>query len=344
MGIQFRFVSNNITVLVIAALTGLGFAFSQPAVAADKTTAFRISPLSEIGSHPLRQAPATVVSLNHTTLSAQLQANITTIPVGVSQQVKQGDLLLRLDCTDYDLALEMAQAGITIAQARLDLAKSQQKRSSQLLQKDLTSRENADTTDADATARQAELRQARIALQQAQRDISRCAIKAPFDGIITQRNASVGQLASIGTPLLTMVDTENLELSAQVKPAEVAQLQQAQLQFQTTQNYEVTLLRIGGTINSETRDQEIRLAFTAATPPPGSAGKLVWPDPRTFVAARFTVQREGRIGLYLKRQGKAEFHPLPNAIPGRDVLVDLPADTLIVTSHLGQLQPGDALP
>ena len=315
--------------------------FSLSAYAAETK---RTAALSQVSEHPLRQAPATAVSLNHTTLSAQLQANVIAIPVGVSQQVKKGDLLLQLDCTDFNLALQLAEAGVTIAKARLDLAKNQQDRAAQLMQKDLTSRENLDTANTDAIARQAELMQSRITLQQAQLNAKRCQIKAPFDGIVTQRIASVGQLAAIGTPLITIVDTQQLEVSALVKPQEVEQLQNTDLMFAADQSYPVTLVRTGGMVNTETRDQEIRLTFKAAAPPPGTAGKLIWTDPRSFVPSQYVVKRDGQWGVFIKQDGKAQFMPLPDAIPGRSAPVNLPADTAIVVKGLGQLNSGDLLP
>ncbi|RLT95102.1 MAG: efflux RND transporter periplasmic adaptor subunit [Ketobacter sp.] len=319
----------------------LGMGLGHAVFAADNKRAIT---LAQIAEHPARQAPATAVSLNHTTLSAQLQATVTAIPVGVSQQVKKGETLLQLDCTDFNLALQLAEAGITIAKARLDLAKTQQDRAAQLMQKDLTSRESLDTANAEAIARQAEQLQARINLQRAQLDVKRCQIKAPFDGIITQRIASVGQLAAVGTPLITIVDTRQLELSALIKPHEVSQLQQAALAFVADQSYPVTLLRSGGIVNTETRDQEIRLAFRDQAPPPGTAGKLVWTDPRSFVPAQYVVKREGQWGVFIKQEGKARFIALPNAIPGRSAPLELAEDTLIVVKGLGPLNSGDPLP
>lgn len=303
-----------------------------------------IKPLSDIVEHPLRSAPATALSLNNTTLSAQIQANVKAIPVGVSQQVKQGDVLLQLDCTDYDLALQLAQASVTMATAQLQLAKTQQERTTVLVKKNLTTQESVDTVNAEAISRQAQLDQAKISERQAQQDVSRCVIKAPFDGVVTGRIASVGQLAAMGTPLVTMTDTQHLEVSAQVKPHEVEQLQQAELVFKADQKYLLKLLRVGSTINTETRDQEIRLQFPEASPPPGTAGKLQWRDPRAYVPSRYVVRSNGQHGVLIAREGKAEFHPLPDAIPGRSVVVDLPLDTSIVVDNLGQTKPGDTLP
>ena len=304
----------------------------------------RTARLGDIAEHPTRSAPATTASLNHSTLSAQIQANVAAINVGVSATVSAGDTLLQLDCTDYQLARQLAQAGITIAEARLSLANSQKKRANQLLQKDLASREDADTLQAEAIAREAELEQAKITLRQATINTERCTIKAPFAGIITARLASEGQLASIGTPLITMIDTKHLELSAQVKPEEVTQLQQAQsLTFTAGADYPVRLSRLGGSINSATRDQEIRLEFISQPPPPGTAGKLTWQDPRAFLPARYIVQRDQQLGVMINEQGTARFVVIPNAIPGRSAAVSLAADTPVITNQLGSLQNGDAL-
>lgn len=318
-----------------------GVGFCGNLLAADKDY---IKPLSDIVEHPLRSAPATALSLNNTTLSAQIQANVKAIPVGVSQQVKQGDVLLQLDCTDYDLALQLAQAGVTMATAQLQLAKTQQDRTATLLKKNLTTQESVDTVNAEAISRQAQLDQAKISERQAQLDVSRCVIKAPFTGVVTARIANVGQLATMGTPLIAITDMQHLEVSAQVKPHEVEQLQQAELVFKADRDYPLKLQRVGSTINTETRDQEIRLLFVDSAPPPGTAGKLQWRDPRAYVPSRYVVRSNGQQGVMIAHQGKAEFHPLPDAIPGRSAVVDLPLDTLVVVKNLGQTKPGDSLP
>ncbi len=174
--------------------------------------------------------------------------------------------------------------------------------------------------------------------------MQRCRITAPFDGIVTERIASVGQLAAIGTPLITVVDTQQLEVSAMVKPQEVSQLENAALHFSADQSYPVKLIRSGGIVNTETRDQEVRLAFKEQAPPPGTAGKLIWRDPRRFIPSRYVVQRNEQWGIFIALQGKARFHPLPHAIPGRSASVDLPPDTQVVVKGLGRLNAGEPLP
>ncbi len=305
---------------------------------------YQVRPLSEIAFYPMRSASATALSLNQSILSAQIQANVESIKVGVAQQVKQGDTLLNLDCTDYRLAMEQAAAGVKIAKARLQLAESQKSRNEQLLGKKLTSQESADTTIAESIARSGELEQSKIALRQATLNVERCTIQAPFDGIVQDRLINEGQFATVGTPLLTVVQTDQMELSAQVKPADVKPLEQAkELYFDDGKQYPVRLLRAGGLIDSTTRSQEIRLQFLAVTPPPGSAGKLVWRDAQAHINPQYIVQRQGVLGVFLAQEGRAEFVPIPEAIPGRPVPTNLAQDVLLIVDGLGQIKNGESL-
>lgn len=302
------------------------------------------APLSEIAIHPNRSAPATALSLNQATLSAQILAPVKNIAVGVSQKVAKGELLLELDCTDYRLALDTAEVALNTAQARLKLANSQKKRSDQLLGKQLTSQESADTAQVEAIARRGEFEQAKLARKKATVEVSRCQIMAPFDGIVVERAASVGQLATVGTALVSLVETHNMELSALIKPDQLEQLKQAKsLIFEANKTYPVGIIRLGGVVNSQTRNQEIRLAFNAARPAPGTAGKLTWMDSRPYVPADYVVVRRGTLGVFLAQNGKAKFVPLPGAIPGRPALATFKSNEKIITENLGQMVDGDAL-
>ncbi|MCG8536990.1 MAG: efflux RND transporter periplasmic adaptor subunit [Pseudomonadales bacterium] len=303
-----------------------------------------ISRLDDIAIHPVRSAPATALSINEATLSAQILARVDSIEVGVSQQVSKGDLLLKLDCTDYLLALDTAKVALEIANARLELADNQKQRSERLLSKQLTSQESADTAQVDAIARRGEHAQAKLSLKKAEIEVNRCRVHAPYDGIVTERIVSVGQLASVGTPLVSIVETDKMELSAQVKPAHLAQLKNAKsIYFETDDRYSVRVMRLGGVVNTQTRNQEIRLRFEDQQPAPGAAGKLIWQDARFFVPAQYVVTRQGELGVFLARNGKAQFHALQGATPGRPALITLSGDEQIITSNLGQLVDGQTL-
>lgn len=310
--------------------------------------------LAQIAQYPLHTASATALSLNTATLSAQLQAEVVTINARVSQSVARGDVLVSLDCTDYRLAQKLADARVRAAEARRTLANSQRERTEQLLARQLTSPQVSDTVIAESIARTAELDEAQIGQRQAALHVSRCQITAPFDGIITERNAAEGQFAAVGSPLVTMVETARIELAAHIDPADIPLLQNSsEHYFDDGKQLPVTVYHLGGVIDSSSRNQEVRFTFVGEMPLPGTAGKLVWRDPRPFIPPQYLVLRQQRYGIFVARQDVsrsdaahshvAEFVPLPSPTPGRANPVDLPLDTLIVTEGLGTLNSGDAL-
>ncbi len=301
-------------------------------------------PLEHVAIHPQRSASATALSLNNATISSQLQAKVETIRVHVSEEVKQGDLLVKLDCSDYQLTQRMAQAKVRASQARLVVAQSQRQRTEQLLAKQLTSQDIADRAIAEAITREAELEENLVGQKRAELDVSRCAIKAPFDGIITARNIAEGQLAAVGSSLLTIVETKRIELAAKINPEDIPLLQQVkQLLFDFGEQVPVKILYLGGVVDSATRNQEVRFTFSGKKPLPGTAGKLIWRDPRLFIPPQYIVKRGQDFGVFIERNGVAEFVVIPNTTPGRANPIALPLDTLIVTEGLGLLQSGDAL-
>ncbi len=302
------------------------------------------SKLETIVIHPKRSAPAVAVSRNQTVLSSQLMARVEEIYADVSQPVQQGDLLIRLDCTDYQLALDMAKADHQAARASLDLARKQKQRSDKLLSTNVTSQDAADTAEANVIANQAKLERASLAVRKAKIDVSRCNLKAPFDGLVTQRMINTGQLATVGSPLISITDTTHLELSAQVPHNQVEQLGKAgSLVFYSDRRYPVALARVGGVVNPQTRLQEVRLSFTTAKPKPGVAGQLIWHDPKPFIPGRYITSRDSRLGVFIRLNDQLQFHPLPEAKPGLAAATDLPLDTQIATDSLGDLESGASL-
>lgn len=318
---------------------GLALLLAAPAAFADLS-----QPLSELVIHPHRSAPATAKSLNETVLSAQITASVNRIRSRVSQLHKKGDVLLNLDCRDYQLDKRLATANYRAADAGKKLAELELERAGLLLEKEMASQQVVDAKQVELDARRAELAAVDIAVRRADLNISRCTIRAPFNGIVSHRNIAEGQLATLGTPLLTLVDNERLELSAQINPRSLPQISAAKtLWFSAHKKFPVALQRSAALIDSQTRNQEIRLLFTAESPAAGSAGKLEWLDPRPHVPAKYIVSRGGQLGIFIASDNKAKFHALNGAIAGHPQIVNLPTDTQLIIERLGIMKDGDTL-
>ncbi len=93
-----------------------------PVVAAEKVTV-KTARISEVAIYPERSAPAAVVSLNESVISARIAARVDELSVRVGDIVEKGGDLAKLDCSDYELAYRESVARLEALQTRRDYAK-----------------------------------------------------------------------------------------------------------------------------------------------------------------------------------------------------------------------------
>lgn len=314
---------------------------SQWLFAADSVPA---AMLADIVVYPKITAPATVISLEETDVSAQITAQVDTITADVGTAVQAGDLLLSLACDDYHLARDMAEAQLKSAQANLTLTKNRYQRMKQLLEQKLTSQEDLDSSLANQTAANADVSRAMAALTRAKLDVSRCGIHAPFEGVITQRYTSKGQLATSSSPLLRILNHKALEVSVKLSERDTNSFNQnTAFTFNGLQTYPVGLSRTVQALDGATRTQEIRLTFTAEQPLSGTAGKVSWRSSVPYIPAKYLQSRGGIAGLFTANDGSATFVPIGDFFPGKDFPTTLPMDTVIITGKLQLLRDGDSV-
>lgn len=305
--------------------------------------------LSDVAIHPLRTAPATVVSLNATAISAQIPARVEQITVRVGDIVERGQLLAQLDCTDYALARREAEARVESLEARIVLAERRLQRTEKLTVSQTVSAELLDERESELTTLRGDRRAAAAQLEMARINQGRCEIRSPFYAVVNERAASVGQFAEMGTALVRIIDLDETEISAQVFNADVDQLAGiGELHFEHGgQRYPVKLRASVPAINTETRNREVRLLFVDGPALPGAAGKLVWRDPRPHVPAELIVRREGRLGVFTAVDGAARFIEMPEALAGQASPTSLPGSTaLIIEGHyaLKEAEPVSVAP
>ena len=319
------------------------FALICAPVMAAQPLAVKSRPLSELVHYPQREAQAQVVSLNLSRLSAQISARIDSILVEPGQRIAKGAVIARLDCRDYRIAAERAQAALESAQARHKLAQMQLQRSTELAAQNFISGDALDAkkTEVDVIAAEVKLNLAQRAT--ARRDVEKCTLRSPFPAIVDARLAQVGELASPGTPLVQLWDSSKLQLSVQVPQALASSLAAAKAPVFVSQRreYPVKLLRISPALNPASRMREARFDLGGSAPPaPGSHGMLRWRDDRPHLAAEYLLNRGGQLGVFVLDGQKARFVPLAEAQEGRPAPVALPPATMLITDGRFALQDG----
>lgn len=303
-------------------------------------TTVTIQPLSDVVVYPVLTAPATTVSLNDAKLSAEINARIVDIPVLVGQQVKAGAILLRLDCASHELTLEQSQASLKALQARLEFADYQYERAKSLGARGGISDEMLIQRKTDLQALQADETRQKSALRQAQIDVERCQLRAPFAAVITARYGQLGEQAQPATPLLQLLDINNLEITAKVRGEDAASLASASMiNFESSgESYAVKLRTVSPALDARERSRDARLRFAQQSALPGSAGELKWQHDKPHVPPHLLVRRNGLLGLFVLNNDKAHFAALPAASEGRPAQINLPLNTLIVIEGRHSLQ------
>jgi RND family efflux transporter MFP subunit len=133
-----------------------------------------------------------------------------------------GEPLVKLDPTDYELRVKRAEAALASARSHATLASRNRDRQQQLAREELiatTSREDAEHA---AAASAATLREAETALEQAERDLERATLTAPYDGRVREEQVDVGQFVERGTPLAKLYAVDYAEVRLPVPDADLA--------------------------------------------------------------------------------------------------------------------------
>ena len=140
----------------------------------------RVQTFAELAIFPELSAPATVVSDNHSRISAEISARILEIPVRVGDRVPKGALLARLDQEDFKLALKREEAALAAVEAKLELAKYELKRARALSKKQAVSGQLLKQRETERNALLAEQQGLQVATAQAQRQVDKTQVHAPL--------------------------------------------------------------------------------------------------------------------------------------------------------------------
>jgi RND family efflux transporter MFP subunit len=158
-------------------------------------------------------------------VSSQITANILKIDIRAGMRVKKGDELALLDDRDVQARLEQTKESLARATADLEYARITDTRSTALFAQKAISQSQYDLDHSRRLQAEAEVKRLRQALQEAEVQLSYTRILSPSDGVVIDRTAEVGDLASPGKPLLVMFDPRHLWLQAAVREEKAVNLE-----------------------------------------------------------------------------------------------------------------------
>jgi multidrug resistance efflux pump len=142
------------------------------------------------------------------TMAPQVAGQIVKLPVADNQFVHKGDLLIVIDPTNYKIAVDLAQAAVEQAQVTAHNAEREAQRRQELTRLAVT-KEEKQTYESEAIADQATYQQAVANLNQARVNLQRTEIRSPVNGYVTNLLAQLGDYATVGENLISLVDADS---------------------------------------------------------------------------------------------------------------------------------------
>ena len=149
-------------------------------------------------------------------VAAMVTARIVRLDVRSGERVRKGQVLAVLDDRDLQARVNQAQQALVHAQATRDYARIDCERKRILAETGTISKEEFDVADTRLKEADAEVDRLQHALDEAKVALSYSQIESPVDGMIIDRAANVGDLATPGKTLLVMFDSSHLWFQASV--------------------------------------------------------------------------------------------------------------------------------
>jgi HlyD family secretion protein len=177
-------------------------------------------------------ATGTLEPVEKIEVSSQISAIIKEVLVDYNSSVKKGDVLARLDPATYESRLNQANAQLANTRANYNLVKLNADRIASLRERNLVSQQELDQAQAQLEQADAQLKIQNASVENAKVDLARCVIDAPIDGIVLDRQATVGKTvaASLNAPTLFILvtDLRKLQINAAIAEADVGSVREGQ--------------------------------------------------------------------------------------------------------------------
>jgi RND family efflux transporter MFP subunit len=224
---------------VAAAIAGLGGCsadHSQPAPSLQTVPNLSVLAAQRTEVPDVLEAVGTIRAEQTSVLSSQMMGNVIEIRVQEGDRVQRGQVVAVIDDSQPHAAMDRANAAgnaskqqLAVADSDLTLAESTLKRYQNLFEKKSVSPQEFDEVKArqqTALARRdmalADQAQTLAALEQARTAFDYTRIRAPFDGVVTEKKVDSGTLASPGMPIVTIEDVRRYRLEANVNESDLA--------------------------------------------------------------------------------------------------------------------------
>jgi RND family efflux transporter MFP subunit len=206
---------------------------------------------------------------NWALVKARVAGELQGLTLREGDAVKAGQVVGRIDPTDYQARLRQAREQADAARAQIDIAQRQWDNNKALVDQGFISRTALETSQSNLASAQANHKAALAAVDMAAKTMDDTLLRAPISGVVAQRIAQPGERVAVDARVLEIVDLSRMELEATVGAADSLDVkigQSAVLRVEgSAQPIQARVVRINPTAQSGSRQVLVYLALQNAS-------------------------------------------------------------------------------
>lgn len=350
--------------LVIAAVIARRPA-KQPAAVAQPAAVLEFLPsdVAQVQTGELRRElplSGSLRPLRQASVKARVPGEVREVLVREGETVQAGQVLVRMDGTDYQARVEQARGSLQAARGQQEIAVKARDNNRALLEKGFISKNAFDTTDSQYRIAQANVDAARGALDVAQKALGDTVIRAPIAGVVSSRSVQPGEKVAADNRLLDVVDLGQLEMEAAVPAADILHVAAGQEVRLRVDGLDRPLAGKVARINpATTAGSRSIMVYVQVDNPQGLLRAGMFAEARLTLERRADVllvpataiQKDaGAAFVYVIENGKLARKPVTTGMQGSDgerdaveILSGLQPGATVVRTNLGVLRPGTAV-
>lgn len=327
---------------------------------------FRFSPVPVL-SHQLQRGTVVDEVMGTGTLEARVSATVSpkisgrieSVMADQGDMVSAGDELVRLDDSELQQQVEIANANVEAAKAAIARLKADKERANVVLTQAEKNFKRVEQLVRQSAISQGDMDQAAEAQGVAVADVSRAeaginegqkgfisaeknllyqqarlsdtVIVAPFDGLVVRRNREPGDIVVPGSSIMTLISTQELWISAWVDETQMSKLEPNQtgrvvFRSEPLRSFPAEVARLGREADRETREfiVDIRVLELPKNWAVGQRAEayVAVADPQQvlLVPKSFLFRRDGQDGVFIQLNNTATWRAVTLGIDGADAI------------------------
>jgi RND family efflux transporter MFP subunit len=299
---------------------------------------------------PILTASGYVVARRKAVVSAKIQGRLSWLGVEEGSEVREGQVIARLESIDYEAQVARARAAVLRAEADLSEAERQLRVAERLVKDSVLAVDERDATASRVKVAEAQVAQAKADVSFSEAQLANTQIRAPFSGVVVKKMAEVGEsvapippgvnISTASGAIVALADLATLEVEADVAESNVAKVANGQPAEVTVEaipdrRYKSVLrqviptadrtkatVMVKVTILEKDKDLKPEMSAKVTFLEPEKAEVAKAPDaPVVTVSKQAVATRGGKPTVFLVREGKAVARPVVTGTDRQDQVI-----------------------